>query len=476
MNLHQFLLALRARFSTFFVALAAVMFAAAVASIVMPKSYRATVSLLVDTKDEQSLSDSMRQLILPQERLSYLETQVDILKSRKVARQVVDDLKLADDPHAIKTLGVESSIHVPMAEQLAERLLHGLKADTSQSSVVHASFSSADPYLAATIANGFAKAYVSTVLELRVAPTREAAAWFDTQLKQLRTNLEDAQSKLTDYQRKNGVLATDERTDVEYSRLGQLSEELAHSQEQTQQRRSSQQEAGRYLAGGGSMDRLPDVADNAFVQQLKTELLHGEEKLHELSTRYGVNHPEYQRQAADIASLRARLHEEMRRVVDSLAPSARQSQQRDANLQEALTQQRSRVLSQMQKRNELTVLKRNVDSAERAYDTAMQRYVVNQVDSRASQANVAVLNPAVVPMSADRPKLGLNLALALVSGILLGGALVALLETNDRRVRSPEDLLLATQLPLLAVLGGSRRAGLLTGPSASGVRVLPRLN
>jgi succinoglycan biosynthesis transport protein ExoP len=475
MNLQQFLLALRARCSSFFVALAAVMIAAIVASLLIPKSFRATVSLLVDTKDEQSLSDSLRPLILPQERLSYLETQVDILKSRKVARQVVEDLRLADDPHALKTLGVEPSRQVPAAAQLVEVLLHGLKADTSQSSVVHASFSSPDPYLSAAIANGFAKAYVSTVLELRVAPTREAAAWFDTQLKQLRTNLEDAQSKLTDYQRKNGVLSTDERYDVEYTRLGQLSDQLAHAEEQTQQRRSSQQEAGRYLAGGGSMDRLPDVADNAFVQQLKTELLHGEGKLHELSTRYGVNHPDYQRQAADNASLRARLNEEMRRVVDGLGTSARQSQQRDANLQDVLNQQRSRVLTMMAKRNELTVLKRNVESAERAYDTAMQRYVVSQVDSRASQANVAVLNPAVVPMSADRPKLGLNLALALVSGVLLGGALVALLETNDRRVRSPEDLLLATQLPLLAVLGGSRRAGLLAGPSASAVRALPKL-
>jgi uncharacterized protein involved in exopolysaccharide biosynthesis len=95
MSLRQFLRALRARHRIFVVVLASVVLAATLASLVTPKSYRATVALLVDTKDEQSLSDALRPLILPQERMSYLQTQVDILTSPKVARQVVQDLRLA---------------------------------------------------------------------------------------------------------------------------------------------------------------------------------------------------------------------------------------------------------------------------------------------------------------------------------------------------------------------------------------------
>src|SRR2546430_11466751 len=67
---------------------------------------------------------------------------------------------------------------------------------SSDLSVIQASFTCADPRWAAAIANAYAKAYVDTMLELRVAPTRKAAAWFDEQLKGLRANLEDAQAKL----------------------------------------------------------------------------------------------------------------------------------------------------------------------------------------------------------------------------------------------------------------------------------------
>src|SRR5258708_99428 len=123
---------------------------------------------------------------------------------------------------------------------------------------------------------------------------------------------------------------------------------------------------------------------------------------------------------------------------------------------------RPRLRDAGQPLSEYGVLKLNVEAAERAYDTAMERRVVNQIDSRASETNVAILSPAVVPWTPYRPRIMLNLALALASGIMLGVALVALLESQDRRVRCTEDLLSASQLPLLAVLGEEGRpAGLL---------------
>jgi succinoglycan biosynthesis transport protein ExoP len=433
MNLRQFLRALRARCRVFFVALASVVLAATLASLVMPKSYRATVSVLVDTKDEQSLSEALRPLVLPQERLSYLQTQEDILTSPKVARQVVQALRLTQNPAALAALGVRLRNDRRDEDRLVEALLHHFKAETTQSSVIQASFMCADARVAATIANAFADAYVDTMLELRVAPTRKAATWFEEQLRGLRANLEEAQAKL-DAQTKLDAQA----------KLAQ------------------------------SPDRLPEVMNNAFIQQLKADVLHGEAKLQELATQYGVNHPVYRRQVSENQSLRAKLEAEMRKVAAGAASSEEAASAipgghpRDAQWRSVGSPPRTQPLEQ--------VLTRNVESAERTYDTAMQRYVVSQVDSRASQANVAVLNPAVPPLAAFRPNIVLNLALALVSGIALGGVLVILLETQDRRVRSAEDLLGVSRVPLLGVLSDERRrrARLLTGPPATVLRALPK--
>ena len=131
--------------------------------------------------------------------------------------------------------------------------------------------------------------------------------------------------------------------------------------------------------------------------------------------------------------------------------------------------QRARLLELKENRNEFTVLRRNVESAERAYDTAMQRGVVSQVDSRASQTNVTVLNPAGVPSKPFQPRIALNIALSVVIGTMFGIAIVMLMEMFDRRVRLRSDLDL--DVPLLAVLNTWQPAqGRLLGrPSDTGL-------
>jgi chain length determinant protein EpsF len=467
MGFQQFLLALRARLGMFAMVLAATILAATVVSLLLPKSYKATVSLLVDAKDEQSLSNALRPLVLPQERLSYMQTQMDIITSKKVARRVVQDLKLAENP-STRAAFEDKAGEGPIEDRLVEALLRMLKVETSQSSIIHVSFSSPDHQHSAQVANAFAKAYVNTVLELRVQPTRDAAVWFDEQLKSLRANLENDQARLTDYQRRQGLISDDERVDIDSTRVGVLSEQVLRAQEQTFQWNTREQQARGLLERDGSADGVPEVLDNPFIQRLKGDLQQGEAKLHELATQYGSNHPQYQRQVSENRSLRQRLDAEMRKIVTGIENSARQSRQREAELRKALAAQRARLLELKESRNEYTVLKRNVESAERAYDTAMQRFVVSQVDSRASQTNVTVLNAAVPPSHPSHPKIALNVALSLVVGTMLGLGIVILMERFDRRVRSINDLEL--DVPLLAVLT-TRRPGrnrLLGRPGGAG--------
>jgi uncharacterized protein involved in exopolysaccharide biosynthesis len=440
--LRQFLRALRARRRVFVVALSAVVLAAALASLLLPKSYRATVSILVDAKNEQSLNDALRPLVLPQEHVSYLQTQVDILTSPKVARRVVQDLRLTQTPSALRALGVKPAKVGRLEDFLAEVLRRNFKTETSQSNVIQGTFTCTDPDWAAAIANGFAKAYLDTMLELRVAPTREAAVWFDEQLKHLRANVQDAQAKLAQ------------------AKLAAQAKLTAHP------------------------ERLPQVAGNAFIQQLKADLLHAEAKLEELSTQYGVNHPVYRRQVSEIQSLRARLQAEERKLAAGAA-SAEVAGGAEVAASPEDGVGASRTRAQRGPGGQGTsdpglvplvdpVLVRNVETAEHAYETAMQRYVVSQVDSRASQSDVTVLNPAVAPLTPYRPNIPLNLALSLVSGLVLGGILVAFLEMRDPLVRSAEDLASLGEVPLLAVLGGEGGRSMLAAPSAPVLLALPK--
>lgn len=470
MNLNLFLLTVRARWVLFALAFATTVTAAAIFTFMMPKSYRSTVSLLIDAKDEQSLNSALRPMVNSQDMVSYLQTQTDVINSEKVARKVVRELKLADDPELVAAFHKRAdSINGSTVEDWVVESLHeGLEVQTSQSSVIQISFAGPDPRRAAQIANAFADAYIRTTLELRVEPTREAAAWFDEQLKSLRVNLQEAQAKLTDYHRSRGIVSADEHYDVESTRLGTLADQVSRAQELASNWRSREERARSSLSQSGSTEKLPDILENPFIQKLKEDLSQGESRLQQLSTQVGVNHPQYQRQISENDGMRVRLREEMEKVVAGIASSANQSRQREEELKRAMAAQRTRILDLKEDRNELTVLKRNAESAERAYDTAMQRFVSNQVESRANQTNVSILNEASPPRRHFRPRITLNLAVSLVVGAILGMAAVLLAELFDRRVRSRRDLEL--DVPLLAVINVWQ----LPGKRERGRRALPR--
>lgn len=456
MNAALFWAALRARRTVFLAVLAVTVVVATAVSLVLPKSYRSTASLVVDRRNEQSLDEGLNMLISPNERLGYIQTQVDVITSGQVARRVVAELDLAARPEVQAEFAARREEYGSIEEWLAQGLLQDLDVETSQSSVVDVSFVAASPAGAAEMANGFAKAYMDTTLELQVEPARRAAAWFDDQLQTLRADLERAQAKLNDYQRSRGILSAEGDLDIEQEHLADLAEQLLRAQEQTMILRGREGQARAAANVESLLEQLPEVEASEQIGRLKGDLLEGEARLEVLATQYGSNYPEYRRQLAENAARRARIAAEMGKIVGSVEAQRRESERREAEIERAIETQRARLLESEEGRDELAILAGDVKTAQSAYETAMQRYVVTQVDGRASQTNVALLSAAVVPTRIYRPNIRLNVALSLVVGVLLGIGIVIAMELADRRVRTIADLDWGADVPLLGTLGSWR--------------------
>lgn len=465
MNIHQFLLALRGRFWVFAALFLATVLAAIAVTLVLPKKYEATVSLLLDIRDEQSLTGTMPSM---RDRTGFMQTQIDVVTSKRVALQVVDDLRLADDP-AAKEAFADSGASGDIRDWLAGGLLQGLKVDSTQSSVIRLSYASSDPKAATRVANAFAKAYMDTSLDLRVQPTQQAAAWFNDQLKGLRADFEAAQNRLAQFQKAKGIIVTDERLDVENARLAELSTQALVAANATYESASRSSVAAR---NSSSPESIPEVIGNPLVQALKTDLMRAEAKLQELSTRLGPMHPQYRQQASEIAALRGKMNGEIRRVVEGVRNVNAQNRAREASLKEALEAQRRRVIEMREAKNQAFVLQRDVETAQKAYEAALSRYLVNKVESGARQTNVTVLNPATEPTRPSKPRFLVNLILGIAMGMVLGLAAVFLLELLDRRVRSRDDLEIGLDAPLLGTLQPWTPSRLLGG-NGGDIRALP---
>lgn len=449
MTLGQLLVILRARWLAIVLTIVAVVGGTVVVSLLMDKRYTGTAQVIVDVKSP----DPIAGIILPAQLMpAYMATQVDIITSQKVALRVVDSLGIAENPLAVEqwreaTDGVGSIRHY-----FADLLLKFLDARPGRdSSVVSISYSATDPSFAAAVANAFARAYIDTNIELRVEPARQSATWFDEQTKQLRASLDAAQNRLTEYQRTKGIVSADERLDVETAKLQELSSQLTQLTAVAVESSKRLALAREAMARGGAGE-LPDVIANPLVVQLKADQARLEGKLKEQSAILGVNHPEILKIKQELEYNKAKLTQEMNNVAGSLAKPATVNAQREAEVRAALERQRAKVLQIKQARDELNVLQRDVENAQRAYDTITQRLNQTSLESQAVQANVLLLTPAEPPLEPSSPKVVLYAAIAAVVGAFLGLGAALLLELMQRRVRSLEDLQDAIDAPAIGLI------------------------
>jgi succinoglycan biosynthesis transport protein ExoP len=417
----------------------------------MAKQYVATTALVVDQRG----IDQITGLTVPVQLLAgYMATQSEVIASPNVARKVVEKLKLDESPVFLDKLAKNPNELVDTKDQVASLLLPNLDVKPSrESSLIQISFTFTDAQVAAQIANAFADAYVQTSIELRAQPAKANADWFDSQLAMLRERLAAAQLVLSNYQQQHGIVVSDDRIDIENTRLAELSRQLVESQAKTNELVSRKELLTNTGKNGGSADSLQEVLNSALIQSLKSDAARAEANFAELSKRLDKNHPQYKQAEAEVSSLHQQIQSEVQRVLNSINSGTSASKQRDALLASSLAAQKAKVLELKQQHDEISVLSHEVENAQKAYDSAMQRSVQTHMESEVNQTNISILNPALPPQNASKPKILLNLVISLFLGGLLGVMISLITELIDRRIRSAQDMTELVGIPVFAVVG-----------------------
>ncbi|QKJ66848.1 chain length determinant protein EpsF [Deefgea piscis] len=457
MTFEQLLNILRARkwiaISVFFV----VILTTLVVSLLLPKQYTAEAALAMDVKAADPVTG---QQIAGYMAPSYMATQVEMISSQNTALKVVDTLGFAKLPEAQAQFQEATQGKGDIRNWFAESLLKGLEVKPSrESNIINLEYTATDPKFAAALANNFAQAYIRTTIDIKTAAAQQNNVFFQEQLKSLQSNLEKAQNKLSEYQQTHGIVGSDERLDVETQRLNELSSQVVGAQSQTYDAQSR--------ARGGNV--APDVLNNPLIQQLKGQLAVQEAKYKQLSEKNGANHPHNQQAMAELNATRSQLNELMGQYAGGLNSAAGNSASRQASLNSALQAQKEKVLDLKSQRAAIDVLLRNVDSAQRSYDQALQRFSQTMLESRSDQSNISIIKSATEPMKHSSPNTLLNLILAVFVGGLLAIGFAMLAELADRRIRSKDDIEAMLGLTVLADLlppKKKRRFGFKVGAAA----------
>ena len=444
MNVHQFLLILLARKKIILTTLLVTVALALGFSLIQAKTYKATASVLLNYKGVDPLTGlTMPGQLLP----GYMATQIDIISSKNVALRVVDALHLANSPAVVEQFKDATDGKGSVRDWLADLLLKKLEIVPSrESSVVEISFKGADPAFAAAVANAFADEYQKITVQLKTDPAKKTASYFNEQTKQLRDNVEAAQARLSKYQQEKGIVSLDNnRVDVELARLNDLSAQLVAAQTAAMEGTARQGAAGSALTS-------PDVANNALIQTMRANVAQARGKFADTSQRYGRNHPQYQAAKAELDKVQGELNAALGTVSRSVGANAQVLRQREAELRQAVAEQKAKVLEMNRARDELGVLLKDLDSAQRAFDSASQRFSQTRIEAQSEQSDISLLNPAVAPTEPSGPRVLLNTLIAFLLGTILGVGLALLLELLNRPVRSASDVKDMLGIPVLGTI------------------------
>ncbi|MFJ3045125.1 chain length determinant protein EpsF [Herbaspirillum chlorophenolicum] len=467
MNLSQFLLILRAHLKVILMIFGVTVLATIIASLLMTKQYKATASVVLNYK----ANDPVTGLVVTAQALpGYMPTQVDIINSRGVVLRVIDDMKLTEQPSIKESFANDNGGNTDIRNWLADVLLKNLDAVASKdSSVIDITYKAADPQFAAAVANAFAEAYQQVSVQLKLDPTRKASQYFNDQIKVLRDDFEKAQTKLSNYQQTHGITNVDNRLDVENNRLNDLSTQLVLTQAAVSEATSRRNQAK------GSAADSPDVNANPLIQTLKANLAGAESRFEQAARRLGVNHPGYQTAKAEVDGLRAQLNSAIASTSASVGTNATILQKRESEIRAEFDAQKIKVLELNRTRDEMSVLQRDLDSAQRAFELTSQRFAQTNLEGQSNQSDVALLASAVPPIKPSSPKLLINTLLSIFVGVILGVAAALALELINRRVRSEEDLVEGLGIQVLGQLARpapsktrEKRLGFRRNPKALG--------
>ncbi|WP_019026662.1 GumC family protein [Colwellia piezophila] len=452
------------KFKIFFFALLVAIFAGIVAMKMTPV-YKATATLLIEAEQAQAVN--FQEIMgLDSGRKEYYLTQFEILKSRAIAKKVIETLNLMDQaefnkpPSALASFKASIKENLPflpkkqtanvnesdLAEQKMQRFLQVFASRLSISPVrktqlVNISFEAEDAKLAAAVANAVGEVYIESHMTAKMGVTQKAAGWLNERLSDLRIRLDESEDKLQAYREQENLI------DVE-GLLGLVTKELEQTAQQFVVARNDKNKLESIMRvineyGRNDLERLesiPAITSHSVIQDVKREVVSAERRVSELSQIYGFKHPKMIAAKAELETVRSNLSKQVYSLVTGIEKEVKTSQANVTALQQELQLLRVQYQRITGKENDYRKLKREVQTNRNLFDTFLSRSKETEITSDFNAVVARFTDRAFTPFAPIKPKKSLIVALAFVASFGLAVVLAFVIEALNDTFKSSVDI------------------------------------
>ena len=417
-----------------------VMAIAAVVMALWPRTYTATVSLMVNYE----VNDPLNGKELPVGQLSsYIATQVELMQTPDLLLAVVDRLQLTQNEHYAR--GYVSD-HGTLRDWVAAKLAKSLLIYQSQrgSQLIYVTYSVNNPDAAALVANTVAEVYKEQDYARSTGPLAERAKRYAQQLNELKLKVDQAQTGVTAFHQRNGLIDEGTKSNVDVTLLASLDERLQAAQSA---RRVAEIRASENQAVGDQ------VLASSQANALKTQLAAQELRLAQLNRMYTPLYPDVGEMQLQVEATRRSLAATVKNYSDNAAVGLGAARRLEAGTQRVVAEHRAKVLAKSLLQDEAAKYSLELESAQTVYKRALDGYDQIMFASGRHHTNVNLVSRATPPLTAAKPRVLAGYALGAVAALLLGLGIPLAYELFNRRVRCRDDLERHQGVPVLVEFG-----------------------
>lgn len=440
-----------------------------IGTFLMTPVYRSTATIKID-KEKPNVLQFKDVIEVERAADDYYQTQHKILKSRNLAKRVIRQMKLDQNPEFGGSAAVVAKAPAP-AEILDRRnadeginprvvnsFLSRLTVEPLQKSMlVKVSFDSYSPALSANVANAVAKSYIEFNIESKFDATQQAREWLEKQLEEMKARVERAEEALNKYAAQNGIIFLTEGASTASKdahgenmitrKLSELSSQLVQATSDRISREAMYREVEK-----GDADSISAVLNNLLIQALKRDYATAEAEYSQLSKVYKPEYPKMVRLREQINQIKNRVSAETAKTVSGIKSDYETALKRENYLTSTLEKYKTEALTLNERMVQYQILKRETETNRELYNGLLQRLKETGISASLTASNIQVLDRAEIPQSPHKPKKTLNLLLALVTGLFGGIGLAFFVEYLDNTVKQPDDVEKGAGLPSLGIV------------------------
>jgi uncharacterized protein involved in exopolysaccharide biosynthesis len=394
----------------------------------MPKSYTATATLIVNSTHDSPLPNQQSGNDLA----DYVATQAELIQSPAVLMPVIERLNLTK-AEGFTGAAANSAVARDVAERSLASSVQVLEGRGGQ--LLEIQVSTGNPARSALIANTIANVYLQQDRARANNPVNRQAQLSSQELEQLRQKVVEAQARVTAFRDQNGLTdlsLTPGANDTENQALVQLQGRLLQAQNQI--RALEAQQAGQIANGD-------EALASARVTGLRQELATLQEKLANLRPTLGPRHPEIVGLQAQIRATRAELNGALGNLSSNISTQLSRARELEKELTQAVAAQRDKVMKLRQVQDQGAKLALELQSAQAVYKQALDNIDQVKFDTIQNFANVDLVSYATAPVRPTKPNKVQLFFMACIAAAGLGVLMPLGYELwVDRRVRCKDDL------------------------------------